>query len=62
MLQRFVTLIIVVANRLVMDNANKRRRIFRSLSKLESSPQEINYREIRLYFTFSVNWNKRDKV
>ena len=62
MLQRCVTLKIVVANRLVMGNANKRRRIFRSLSKLESSPQEINYREIRLYFTFSVNWNKRDKV
>ena len=62
MLQRCVTLIIVAANRLVMENANKRRLIFRSLSKLEPSPQEINYREIRLYFTFSVNWNKRDKV
>ena len=35
---------------------------FCSLSKLESSPQEINYKEIRLYFTLSVNWNKRDKV
>ena len=62
MLQRCVTLIIVAANRLVMENANKRRLIFRSLSKLEPSPQEINYREIRLYFTFSGNWNKRDKV
>ena len=62
MLERCFTLKIVVANRLVMENVNKRRRIFRSLSKLEPSPQEINYREIRLYFTFSVNWNKRDKV
>ena len=62
MLQRCFTLKIVVANRLVMENVNKRRRIFRSLSKREPSPQEINYREIRLYFTFSVNWNKRDKV
>ena len=35
---------------------------FLSLSKLESGPQEINSREIRLHFTFSVNWNKRDKV
>ena len=28
----------------------------------ESSPQEINSREICLHFTFSVNWNKCDKV
>ena len=24
--------------------------------------QEVNSKEIRLHFTFSVNWNKRDKV
>ena len=45
-----------------MENVNKRRRIFLSLSKLESGPQEINSKEIRPHFTFSVNWNKRDKV
>ena len=28
----------------------------------ESGPQEINSREICLHFTFSVNWNKCDKV
>ena len=44
-----------------MENANKRRRIFRSLSKLECSRKEINFREIRLHFTLSANWNKRDK-
>ena len=48
-------------SRLVV-NVNKRGRIFLSLSKLESGPQETNSREIRLHFTFSVNWNKRDKV
>ena len=35
---------------------------FLSLSKLETRPQEINSSEIRPHFTFSVNWNKRDKV
>ena len=44
-----------------MENANRRRRIFRSLSKLECSRNEINFREIRLQFTLSANWNKRDK-
>ena len=44
-----------------MENANRRRRIFRSLSKLECSRNEINFREIRLHFTLSANWNKRDK-
>ena len=33
-----------------------------SLLTNESSPQEINSREICLHFTFSVNWNKCDKV
>ena len=32
-----------------------------SLSKLESGPQEINSRVIRLHLPFSANWNKRDK-
>ena len=45
-----------------MENVNKRRRIFLALSKLESGPQEINSKEIRPHFTFSVNWKKRDKV
>ena len=44
-----------------MENANRRRRIFRSLSKLECSRNEINFREIRLHFTLPANWNKRDK-
>ena len=44
-----------------MENVKKRRRIFLSLSMLESCPQEINSSEIRPHFTFSVNWNKRDK-
>ena len=35
--------------------------LFLSLSKLESGPQEINSREIRLHLPFSANWNKRDK-
>ena len=34
----------------------------RPLSKLESGPQEINSREIRLHLTFSVNWNKLNRV
>ena len=45
-----------------MEDTNKRRRNFLSLPKLECGPQEINSKEIRLHFTFSVNWNKRDKV
>ena len=44
-----------------MKDANKRRRISFSLSKLECGPQEINSREIRLHLLFSANWNKRDK-
>ena len=45
-----------------MEDVNKRRRIFLSLSKLKCGPHEINSREIRLHFTFQVNWNKRGKV
>ena len=45
-----------------MEDVNKRQQIFLSLSKLECDPQEINSREIRLYLTFSGNWNERDKV
>ena len=45
-----------------MENVNKERRFFLSLSELECSSQEINSRETRPHFTFSVNWNKRDKV
>ena len=44
-----------------MEDANKRRRISFSLSRLQCGPQEINSREIRLHFPFSANWNKRDK-
>ena len=35
---------------------------FSSSFKLERGPQEINSRKNRLHWTFSVNWNKRDKV
>ena len=45
-----------------MEDVNKRRRIFLSLSKLKCGPHEINSREIRLHFTFQANWNKRGKV
>ena len=45
-----------------MENVNKRRRIFLSLSKLESGRQEINSSEIRPHLTFSVNWNKREFI
>ena len=45
-----------------MEDVNKRWRVSLSLSKLECSPQEINSREIRLYLTFSANWNERGKV
>ena len=41
-----------------MEDVNKRKRIFLSLSKLECSLQEIYSTEIRLHLTFSVNWNK----
>ena len=44
-----------------MENANKWRRIFPSLSKLECNRKEIKFREICLHFTLSVNWNKRFK-
>ena len=40
-----------------MEDVDKRRRIFLSLSELECGPQEINSREIDLHLTFSVNWN-----
>ena len=40
-----------------MEDVDKRRRIFLSLSKLECAPQEINSREIDLHLTFSANWN-----
>ena len=45
-----------------MEDMNKGRRIFLSLSKLDCVPQEINSREIVLHLTFSANWNKRDKL
>ena len=45
-----------------MKDANKRPRIFLSLSKLECGPREITFKEIRLHWTFSANWNKRTKV
>ena len=45
-----------------MEDVNKRRRNFLSLSKLECGPQEINSREICLHKAFSASWNKRDKV
>ena len=44
-----------------MENVNKRRRIFFSLSKLESGLPEINSKEIRSHFTFSVNAKKFEK-
>ena len=43
-----------------MEDVNKRRRIFLSLFKLDCGRQEINAREIRLYLTFSADWNKRE--
>ena len=45
-----------------MENVYERRRIFLSLSKLESGRQEINSSEIRPHLTFSVNWNKREFI
>ena len=45
-----------------MKDVNKRRWVFLSLSKLVCDPQEINSREIRLHFTFSADWNKRNNV
>ena len=45
-----------------MENVNKRRQIFLSLSKLKCGPQEINSREIRHHLTFSADWNNRDNV
>ena len=44
-----------------VEDVNKRRRIYLSLSKLECGPQEIDSREIRQHLPFSANWNKRDK-
>ena len=43
-----------------MENVNKPRGIYFSLSQLECAPQEINSREIRLHLPFSANWNKPD--
>ena len=45
-----------------MEDVNKQRRIFLSLSELECGPQEIISREILLHFTFSANCNKCDRV
>ena len=45
-----------------MEDVNKRGRFFLSLSKLECDSKEISSREIRLHFTFSAKWKKRDKV
>ena len=41
-----------------MEDVNKRRRTPFSLFKLESGPQEIDSREIRLHLPFSTNWKK----
>ena len=53
---------IVSCNITFMEDVNKRRRIFLSLSKHECGAQEINSREIRLHLTFFANWNRRGKV
>ena len=42
-----------------MEDVNKRRRIFLSLSKLKCGPHEINSREIRLHFTFQAKKLKK---
>ena len=47
---------------LYMEDVNKWRRIFLSLSKHECGPQEINSREIFLPLAFLADWNKRDNV
>ena len=46
-----------------MEDVNKRRRIFLSLSKLECGPQEINSREYRcLHLKFSERLKKPDFI
>ena len=45
-----------------MEDVNKRRRNFLSLPKLECGSQENERQGNSPTFTFSVNWNKRDKV
>ena len=46
-----------------MEDVNKRRRIFLSLSKLECGPQEINSREyICLHLKFSERLKKKTQV
>ena len=44
-----------------MEDINKRRRSFLSLSNLECSPKEINSREIHLHFTLLANWKNATK-
>ena len=38
-----------------MEDVNKRRQFFLSISKIACNPREINLREIRLHLTFSAN-------
>ena len=48
-----------------MGNINKQRRIFLSLSKFESGPQEINSKEIRRHSHFQwigINSTKFEKT
>ena len=50
------------SNFTIYGERKQARRIFLSLSKLKSGPQEINSKEIRPHFTYSVNCNNRYKV
>ena len=45
-----------------MEDVNKRRQIFLSLSKLECGPQEINSKEIRLHWRFQGIAHLHDDV
>ena len=45
-----------------MEDVNKGRQISFSLSKLESGPQEINSREIRLHLPFSPTGINATKI
>ena len=45
-----------------MEDVNKLRQFFLSLSKLECGRQEIKSREIRPHLTFQANWNIPGKV
>ena len=45
-----------------MEDANKPRRIFLSLSNFWWDTQEINSWEKLAYIDISAKWNKRDKV